>query len=58
MTSGGLVLRWSVRRSRFGLLRCSHNFPSVILGSRAFWTLRWMMPVMTLGEVASRRYFT
>jgi hypothetical protein len=53
MTSVTLVLRWSVRRGRFGLPRCSHRFPSVLIGSRVFWTMQWMMPRTIIGEVAS-----
>jgi hypothetical protein len=32
------------------------GFPGILLGSRAFSALRWTMPGMALGDVASRRW--
>jgi hypothetical protein len=40
------------------LIEVSWGFHGVLLGSRAFWALRWAMPGMSLGEVASRCGFT
>jgi hypothetical protein len=36
----------------------SWGFHGVLLGSRAFWVLRWTTSVMSLGEVTSLRGFT
>jgi hypothetical protein len=40
------------------VLDSSSYLLGVLFGSRLFLTLRWMMPEMILGEVASRSDFT
>jgi hypothetical protein len=46
MTSGA-----QTREGRF--IEVGWGFHGILLGSRAFWALRWMMSGMCLGEVAS-----
>jgi hypothetical protein len=51
MTSGG-----HTREDQF--IEVGWGFHGVLLGSWAFWALRWMTPGASLGEVASRGAFT
>jgi hypothetical protein len=51
MTSGA-----QTREGRF--IEVGWSFHSILLGSRVFWALRWMMLGMILREVASQCGFS
>jgi hypothetical protein len=51
-----MTSRAQTRGDRF--VEVSRSFHDILLGSRAFWVLRWMTLGMSLAEVASRSGFT